>query len=630
MIMLQSKRNVFYYGCLSTLVASLSCKARHSHLEDPSSEILAQGGGSVLIQCLAPQGNGGNWASTLGWVSELWMIRAGQAEKSGNTGVYLGCITGGSSGSIVANVVGAVLSNGALVAGASTEKIYSPAEVRVLARTIRTIALGADLDLKEWVLLMTQVVGKLPQKGIEQTIELIKNSSFLKSKLEGRQTKLNWWNGSTVNPKAMLIDFSTSLLFGRTVTKDFVDVKLSSEPKLNSFLPKLNQPNLVDKPEFISDWLSMNLKNVASKPHSTQEDFLTAQSDLVDKRVDVWNTKHFESKGFSSRDYKNRNALNLFSDTSPKSGSQGNPIVEVLEKPLPTGVCTTTMGYFDDKPATNPAPDYKDLRVFVICNENTAQRILNSKIYRAHLNSSDTQLKDLAGRFVIFSTPTGRGSMYVSIQEPFLMNELHGMPMEGPLELQRYFDPREGQSFQLKSTAGKFVAIAGGWPDRRVAAWTLSYHAMETYERFQKEGKKVSLNLDLYGKPDSSTTDTFALKVIKEVFNASGQKEKNVADWKAFQKTFCSQFETLFRERGGRVGTVTYNWDIASLPIVGNTVPAAQFWQSRLVAVGGANATRRQLSDLLPTENREVVYFDPKIELNQESLQKNSSPCYPN
>lgn len=622
-----SKRIVFY-GCLAAFVASHSCRARHPNQEDPSSEILAQGGGLVVIQCLAPQGNGGNWASTLGWISELWMIRANQAEKSGNAGVYLGCITGGSSGSIVANVVGAVLSNGSLVSGASAEKIYSPPEVRVLARTIRTIALGADLDLKEWVLLMTQVVGKLPQKGIEQTLEIIKNNSFLKSKLEGRQTSLNWWNGSTVNPKAMLIDFSTSLLFGRTVSEDFVDVKLSSEPKLSAFLPKLNQLNLVDRPEFISDWLRMNLNNITSK--SNLEDFLTAQSDLVDKRVDVWNTKHFESKGFSSSDYKNRNFLNLFSDASQKSGSRVNPIVEVLERPLPTGVCTTTMGYFDDKPATNPAPDYKDLRVFVICNENTAQRILNSKIYRAHLNSSDAQLKDLVGRFVIFSTPTGRGSMYVSIQEPFLMNEVHGKPMEGPLELQRYFDPREGHSFELKSTAGKFVAIAGGWPDRRVAAWTLSYHAIETYERLQKEGKKVSLNLDLFGKPDSSTTDTFALKVIKEVFNTSGQKEKNVADWKTFQKTFCTQFETLFRERGGRVGTVTYNWDIASLPIVGNTVPAAQFWQSRLVAVGGANATRRQLSDLVPTENREVLYFDPKIELNQESLQKNSSPCFSN
>ena len=55
----------------------------------------------IVTQCLAPQGNGGNWAATIGWMSEQIQFRINSLKTpKESTLLNLHCISGGSSGSV--------------------------------------------------------------------------------------------------------------------------------------------------------------------------------------------------------------------------------------------------------------------------------------------------------------------------------------------------------------------------------------------------------------------------------------------------------------------------------------------------------------------------------------------------
>ena len=80
------------------IVAGVSCKARQFN-QGARTKGAGTEGGQIIVQCNAPQGNGGNWASFLGWLSEQWRVRARDArslEKSSGSAIKLDlrCMSG--------------------------------------------------------------------------------------------------------------------------------------------------------------------------------------------------------------------------------------------------------------------------------------------------------------------------------------------------------------------------------------------------------------------------------------------------------------------------------------------------------------------------------------------------------
>ena len=79
----------------------------------------------VFVQCAVVQGNGYNWASTLGWLAaqvELVALRARAFEASEparRAAIDLSCFVGSSSGGFVAAVMDNLLSNGSVRDGAA-------------------------------------------------------------------------------------------------------------------------------------------------------------------------------------------------------------------------------------------------------------------------------------------------------------------------------------------------------------------------------------------------------------------------------------------------------------------------------------------------------------------------------
>ena len=90
----------------------------------------------------------------------------------------------------------------------------------------------------------------------------------------------------------------------------------------------------------------------------------------------------------------------------------------------------------------------------------------------------------------------------------------------------------------------------------------------------------------MFGKPDKRSRDKFDTTSIKEVFSESPEDgAKNVADWFAFQDSWCETFLPNFKMTNKEFETVVLNWDVTKLP-------ASQARKSHYLVTKAINATR--------------------------------------
>jgi hypothetical protein len=121
----------------------------------------------VFVQCAAVQGNGYNWAATLGWLSaqvELAAARAAAyeaAEPGRRAALDIACLTGSSSGSFVAAVYDRLLSNPALVSGEAGPGLATAAEARGVADALLFLALSTDFRGEGFGFLLSGIAARL-------------------------------------------------------------------------------------------------------------------------------------------------------------------------------------------------------------------------------------------------------------------------------------------------------------------------------------------------------------------------------------------------------------------------------------------------------------------------------------
>jgi hypothetical protein len=117
---------------------------------------LVTGGGhradTVFVQCMVVQGNGYNWASTLGWMASQVDYAAFRAEQymrehPGSTvAIDFDCMTGSSSGGASSRLFDTLLSNPSLAAAGDRDgrRLVSSEEAHELASALVFLALSAD------------------------------------------------------------------------------------------------------------------------------------------------------------------------------------------------------------------------------------------------------------------------------------------------------------------------------------------------------------------------------------------------------------------------------------------------------------------------------------------------------
>jgi hypothetical protein len=180
----------------------------------------------ILAHCFSPQGNGGNWASLLGWVSEEINLRVSEARRLASqgksVGIYVGCMTGGSSGSVSSATLSTLLANGNLFQGKNSQSILTADEAELLVRAVRYVALSSDLNFGELVKFFGQAFKTAVLASIDSS-KLVRSFGS-----QHGQGSPQWWSGAAVDGDAILVDFSTSLHLAATMTKELLEEPITT------------------------------------------------------------------------------------------------------------------------------------------------------------------------------------------------------------------------------------------------------------------------------------------------------------------------------------------------------------------------------------------------------------------
>jgi hypothetical protein len=513
-------------------------------------------GRPVYLQCDAPKGNGGNWASSLGWISEQWLLKAEVAEHAGGL-LYLHCMGGGSSGSATALVVMNLLRNENLFASkAKIPSLLTPLEAKMAASALRFVAMSTDLNLRERA---NFFLGLLHNKITEQV--------FPKSNPE-------WWKKQQTKPDDVLVDFGSVLVLARYLTKEMVTLPvekaLGSNASLISLAKKHNVKTVIDFPRVAQ---AVSVDEPSYRP---LEELVTKQVTFVGKLSDDFLVEYFKSKNLT---YQNR-----FSEQLKKLPE--NPINKLLAEELAPGFYTFTMAaLLKDKSemSWSVGPEYSKQKAIIFCSEETAKLILNSSWYQKHIQ----QGHKFASRYA-FAVTDVRGALVPSIREPEMMEELHGdLKNQGIKKLYvPEFDLEKNGKYtfelhEINAEVNPYYTVAGGFPDRRIAGWVQPYLANEI-AKTRLKGMNVRGELGLFGLPDNRSKDNFQTVAIRNFFSgpvpakgdiqatekwrAKGQAQ--VQDFIAWQEALFPTFEPEFASSSAQWSfkTVALNWDVTKLP----------------------------------------------------------------
>lgn len=582
---------------LLSFLALFSCKTVQ---EDGTSNLASTGGtyDLVITQCSSPQGNGSNWGATIGWLSETILKRAEEGlkyESQGKkVGIFVSCIAGGSSGSHVSNVFMNVLKNPNIVRPRSGVPILSPSEAVRVADALMFIGMTADLSFQElamFALLLAeeavegQVTGLLAKVPLLQTIA---------REVLGNRTPA-WWTGQVVSADKVLVDWIVTNHLARTIDLNLLYSKSRQDYIMN-----------YDRKELIKQKRYPQYDRIPRKVQSSGEvemENLKARSKEINLVADNYIREKFKRFGFRQR-YGQGVYENI------------NPVLKLTaEQRLDQGVCTATVGSVYNRLADinlRVPPPYSKLAVAVFCDRSTLEVIFSTPEFK-----QDTEDEAFLKKYVYGAARTSRGSIAVSIREPQLMKETVGAFKSNPIETDLIYDPLNQGSVKLVDADEKALAIIGGFTDRRISAWPISYYYLHTLKKIQAQTKEIKGYMEIFGKPDNRHKDKFDTKSIRTIFSKDETDgQKNVDHWFDFQDRYCELFEPRFAKYNVIVQTTAFNWDIARLP-------AAHAGNSSIILNKGINAVRLQTEP-----NTASFVFDPTIDEGFIPKTRNI-PCKP-
>jgi hypothetical protein len=560
----------------------------------------------ILAHCFSPQGNGGNWASLLGWVSEEINLRVSEAKvleaQGKKVGIYLGCMTGGSSGSVSTATLSALLSNNQLFPGKNAQSLFSAEEAEILVRAVRYVALSSDLNFGELAKFFGQAFRTAAMAYIDA------NKYVRKFEDWRGDSSPRWWTGAAVDAGPILIDFSTSLHLAATMTNDLLNEPIEevlSGAELDLYRRE-NLRRITDFPKF---------KTIESMPRedSDQGKIMASAFAKQAKAIGVRADK-FVAKQFQLGDYFSRHRVNL----GPGEGDY--LLKKTIEMPLSDGFCSIIMGRLsEDAASLKVTPHYKTLSPIAFCNEKTIQKIINSPLYRSQIEQSHP----FASRFIYAVVPNIRGAIKPSIREPNMMRPLISPFGSGDLEVSKFYSPQwdlkkngsitfelmDARSLTLEGkSVTPYLGVAGGFPDRRVTAWPASYFFVEVLNQSLKSmAPEVKTSFGMYGRENLKNSEAFHKVVVRSVFSeTSAEGAESAKDWSEFIDSWCTTMgDSLVKNFNTKIENITVDWEVSKLPAA--QTPGGL---SKLLVTKSINATRSQAGSHLPDR---AIVFDPAV-----------------
>ncbi len=509
----------------------------------------------VLAVCFATQGNGNYFAATLGWLAAAIEARADEAdaliEKDGvATGLQFQCAGGASSGAFAVLVLGRLLQNPALNPG--QKRILTPKEARLLAASLRYVALSTDVNAYEVLMGSTNAI-----------------TEFIGGQLEripypfAPEPKVQWWTEQVVNPDLMVVHFTSILLLADYLKPEMVEAPLNPKD-----WPEAER-NLAATLGFkkISDIL-----RVPEIPAETSADFKTLQSmigrqaALIGREAETLVTRLFPLGAYKARFFNG-------------AYDRAHPLFKkILEAPLPEGFCTYVWGSLVKGPEAVPAtiPTFDSLQIFALCSPFTLNQVFGSQRWRAD-QEQDQRLSSVHWT----ATRNQRTAMTLSIREPRLMRETYGPVGQAPFEFDNVF---EGRPEIDRQPSQPWMLDLGGFVDRRSIGSLQIYILENQMNELKARGIQVLPRLELFGKPNAD--GSYGEKVIKGILAANEQESlRNASNWNLEVSRSCQQLSKPLAGETLVLQTTAYNWDsVGRLPPLNWTdLYVARSWNARML-----------------------------------------------
>ncbi|MFK7824258.1 MAG: hypothetical protein AB8G05_08875 [Oligoflexales bacterium] len=554
----------------------------------------------IINQCSVMQGNGADWAAIFGWLAEDLIIKAKKAEiyERENPGKLAGirftCMIGGSSGSASTMVLMELLKNKQLGLKFLDKHTLGPADTRLLGRSLRIIAYSVDLSLKEKIMFI--------RHALKMVLWTYPFDSMKALVLGDKYT--DRWSFKLLDGNYIFFYFANSLLFARYITRELVNLDISKVVS-KKYVDTARKYGLSK----LGDILRLSDRDSSLKEEKILSQIFEEHGKKIVKLVHAFIKKQLKPK----KKWKHLNRQSM----------HDGPMFSVLNEPLEDGFCTITMTdlwWGEPRDIYHKKLSYQNMRPLVLCNKETIKVILNSKLYRNHLLNQFPY----ASRFILGVVKTVRGSISPSIREPWLMASLSGPLNENELEIEEIYDPKidiianRKLQFKTVSSDGFFInnkrqylglGIVGGFADRRIAAWMLSYYYLEKIDECNSEAQHIDNSFTMFGLPDERKLDKFDTYLIKNDLSGSGHlAEQYLRDWSLFQFNWFETFKLAFHRKRIFVSTVAFNFDLS-------VIPAAIDRTSRYLVPMAANISRSQLYAFDSSIDCSIRYFEPKIQL---------------
>lgn len=483
----------------------------------------------VFVQCAVVQGNGYNWAATLGWLSgqvEIAAVRAAAFEAAHpgrRAAIDVGCLTGSSSGGVVAVVLDRLLTNRA-VAGGGRDDLLTVPEAREVSKALMFIALSTNFDGE---------FGRLAMAGIGSYLGF--------ADLDSNSLGGHYWRAmSTVSVNASI--FGKWVLAAELYHPEWFDEAVGGNLSTLPLYP--TRPATLGLGE--DDPTARTMARIAARARG-----------IIDENV---------------------------------AGS------DLRDIPVGDGVCVSGLVV---QAEPRPPFDYDDLRLVVICNRATYERLSRNR----QLGSWLATTHRMAGKLVLANAESWRVMLNVTLREPDLTTPLSGLLTEVPIGL---------DGVRVLAGAGKSgsvavgpVVVLGGFADPRLQAWPAAALLVDRLARFRAEGVDADGRLAVFGRTEDRTDPgaSFAQTTMVKYFAGGVTALDRYYLW---QDEFCEVSDEL----GSRIPVDFYRMDW-NLP----GQPGAISDRSQILAAKGYNLGKIQTqAGEYPALGHDFFYnfmFDP-------------------
>lgn len=480
------------------------------------------------------QGNGFNWPSTIGWLSEVFLLRAeeGQAleEKAQSPKIkvlYDLQMAGSSSASASTILLASLTSNKNLGLSNRSDGLYTVDDLFTLGYSLRFLAMSLDFDSKE-------------------------RRPFIKIGNEHKKSN-SWWAGKYEH-ELILETFGSRIYLANQMRKR--DLYKTVPKNIISAKQRSIKP-IIDIPYF-ERWV--NIPKLKNKPKVYDK-----YKNLVDKKNNLVN----DIKNDYLEDINKKEIFSYLAQTE-----------------LPAGFMTTTYalwdyGYSNHLPFNiqNP-PAFSNLRPVIFCNQKTAQLIISSPHYQEAVKYSDHFVND----FVIAVVDNLYDALIPSLYEPGLQEFLYGN-CKNKFNIIKFYDPKLDkqhnykEKFTLFKPENVYLALAGGFTLDSTSSWMLNYYLLSKEEQLKNKYSDPHLlsYIGRFGK--KGKTSKFHRQVIKDYFysNPNGTEPKNkVKNLERYydliyyyHDNYHKYFDSIFENSLNyyEFDRISYNWDyIGKIP----------------------------------------------------------------